>query len=331
MRQAFHIFKKDVRHLWLEISIALAGAAAFTFTVARGTQSLNDPAAVQGVAAALLTYLLPAAWGALIARLIYAEPLPGDRQFWVTRPYEWKSLLAAKALSIAVFVNLPKLIADALIVRAYGFKIGSELGGLLWTQVLLTAAFVLPVAALSAVTAGFVQLLAVTLLLVLAVAGWFLLIPGAGDPWLALEWTKSYSTGLVVAGAALAIILWQYAHRDTNTSRRLAGAAALTAFAVSVWLPWPAAFALQSRLSKQSIDTSAVRIEFNQDASFAARALADEDNGVDLDIPLRVTGIPAPLRPVVEGIAAEFEGPNGAEWRTGQDPPSHVRSDSHEK
>jgi hypothetical protein len=253
MRQALHIFRKDVRHLWLEISIALAATAAFTFLVARGSQSLNDPAAAQGVAATLLTYLLPAAWCALIARLIYAEPLAGNRQFWITRPYAWKSLLAAKGLFIAAFISLPKLIADAVILRAWDFKIGSELGGLLWAQVLLAAVLVLPVAALSAVTTGFVQLLAVTFLIVLGLGGWYLLIPAAGDPWLALEWTRSYSTGLVIAGAALAIILWQYARRDTTNARRLAGGAALAAFAVSVWLPWPAAFAFQSRFSTQSM------------------------------------------------------------------------------
>ncbi len=327
MRQALHIFRKDVRHLWLEISIALAATSAFTFVVARGSQSLNDPAAVQGVAATLLTYLLPVAWCALVARLIYAEPLAGNRQFWVTRPYAWKSLLAAKGLFIAAFISLPKLIADAVILRSWGFKIGSELGGLLWAQVLLAVVLVLPVAALSAVTTGFVQLLAVTFLFVLGLAGWYLLVPGAGDPWLALEWTRSYSTGLVIAGAALAIILWQYARRDTTTSRRLAGGAALAAFAVSVWLPWPAAFALQSRFSTQSIDTSAIRVEFNRDASFAARALVDGDNAVDLVIPLRVTGIPAPLRPAFEGIAAEIEGPDGSRWRTGPSPRSYVRSD----
>jgi hypothetical protein len=326
LRQTLHIFKKDVRYLWLEISIVLAATGAFTFVVARGSQSLNDPAAVQGAAATLLTYLLPVAWCALIARLIYAEPLAGNQQFWATRPYAWKSLLAEKALFIAVFINLPKLIGDTVILRAYGFEIRSELGGLLWTQVLLTAVLVLPVAALSAVTTGFVQLLAVTFLLVLAVAGWNLVIPGAGDTWLALEWTRSYSIGLVVAVAALAIILWQYARRDTTTSRLLAGGAVLMAFAVFAWLPWPAAFALQSRFSTQSIDTSAIRIEFNRDASFAARALVDQDNSVDLHIPLRVTGIPAPLKLVVEGIVAEIKGPDGAKWRTGQNPRSHVWS-----
>jgi hypothetical protein len=118
--------------------------------------------------------MVPVAWCALIARLIYAEPLAGDQQDWVTRPYAWRSLLAAKGLFIAVFINLPKLIADTIILRAWGFKIGPELGGLLWTQVLVTAVFVLPIAALSAVTTGFSQLLAVTLLVVLAVSGWSL-------------------------------------------------------------------------------------------------------------------------------------------------------------
>jgi len=31
--------------------------------------------------------------------VVHAESLVGDRQFWITRPYEWKKLLTAKALS----------------------------------------------------------------------------------------------------------------------------------------------------------------------------------------------------------------------------------------
>ena len=240
MRQAFHVFK-DVRHLWLEISIVLVTSVAFTFMVARGAQSWSDPEAAKGVALTLLTYLLPASWWALIARLIYAEPLLGNSEFWVTRPYGRGSLLASKALFIAMFVNLPKLLGDAVILRAYGFRIWPELGGLLWTQVLLAAVFVLPVAALATVTTGFVQLFAVNFVLVLAVVGWNLAIPefGIGNSWLALEWTRSYSIGLVVVIAALAIILRQYGRRDTATSRFLAGAAVLMAFVAFAWLPWP--------------------------------------------------------------------------------------------
>jgi hypothetical protein len=325
MKQALHIFKKDIRFLWLEISISLAAVAGFTFTMFSQAQSLIAPE-TRGTAATLLAYLLPVTWCVLVARVVYAEPLCGDRQFWVTRPYERASLLAAKALFVAVFVNLPKLASDAVIIRAHGFRIASEAGGLLWSQVLLTALLVLPLAALSAITTGIVQLLAVISLVALAVAGWNLVIPdlGMGAPWLALEWTRSYSAGLVVMVAAVAIILRQYVRKGTAVSRFLAGGAVMAAFLVLLFFPWPAAFALQSRLSSRPVDAG-VRIDYDPNVKWGVRAFASQGRDVDLQIPLRISGIPPYLYFVAEGIAATVEGPGGAVWRTDHEPRSHVR------
>ncbi|HNY41486.1 MAG TPA: hypothetical protein PKJ41_13890 [Bryobacteraceae bacterium] len=43
MRQALHIFKKDVRHLKLDILIVLAAVAGFTISVASPAASLTNP------------------------------------------------------------------------------------------------------------------------------------------------------------------------------------------------------------------------------------------------------------------------------------------------
>jgi hypothetical protein len=61
MRQALHIFKKDVRHLWIEIAVTLLVVAAFTFTGARRALWLTDPAVNRTMAWALLQILLPLA------------------------------------------------------------------------------------------------------------------------------------------------------------------------------------------------------------------------------------------------------------------------------
>src|SRR5580704_13329656 len=95
VRQALHIFRKDVRYLRREISLVLCLVAVFVWTETHSP----DPSWVE--------MLLPVAFGYLIARLIHAEALPGDRQFWITRPYGWKNLLGAKLLFMFVFVNLP--------------------------------------------------------------------------------------------------------------------------------------------------------------------------------------------------------------------------------
>ena len=162
MRQALHIFKKDVRHLWFEITMVICVVAAFTFTGSRRALWLMDPATNRIAAWTLVMILLPLTWWTLIARVIHDKALPGDSQYWTTRPYSWKSLLAAKTLFILAFINLSMLVADGMIVRAYGLPglpLGKELAGLLWSQVLLAVVFVLPIATLSGLTTGFVQLI----------------------------------------------------------------------------------------------------------------------------------------------------------------------------
>lgn len=174
MNQAIHIFRKDVSYLRFDIAITLLAAIALCF--------LKNP------------LILPVTWWFLIARVIHAEAIPGSRQFWLTRPYDWKSLLSAKVLFILCFVNLPLLIADAAIISWAGFPIGPNVTGLLWTQVLLIATFVLPAAALFAITSGLVETLTVTLLLAFGFLLRILANPliGSGVSWMELEWVKTY-------------------------------------------------------------------------------------------------------------------------------------------
>ncbi|HVX66707.1 MAG TPA: hypothetical protein VHA11_08905 [Bryobacteraceae bacterium] len=329
MRQALHIFLKDVRLLWAEVLASLAVAAVFTATLSRGAGSGSSYPATGNVASELLTYLLPLTWFTLIARAIYNEALPGDRQFWVTRPYDWRSLLLAKALFIAAFVNLPKLVSDAVIIHAYGFGIAPETAGLLWNQLLLTAAFVLPLAAICTVTSGLTQLLSVTFLLGLAAVAWNLVIPelSSGASWLRLEWVRTYSAGIVAALAAAFIILLQYRRRATLASRWLAAAAALLVLAAVAWLPWRAAFALQSRFAAQQAAGAGVRLVCDADSRSAVRVLFDGSDVMELRIPLRITGASQTLLSRVDGIAATIEGPQGTTRWKGRQPWSQVLSD----
>src|SRR4051812_14736603 len=100
MQQALHIFRKDVRFLRLPIAIALALTAAFAWSRSgKPATPLQQP----------ITILLILAWCYLAAAAVYKETLVGDRQFWVTRPYRWTSLLAAKALFLLAFIHVPLL------------------------------------------------------------------------------------------------------------------------------------------------------------------------------------------------------------------------------
>jgi hypothetical protein len=323
MRQAIHIFKKDIRHLWIEIAVTLLVAAAFTFTGARRALWLAEPAVNRNMAWTLLKSLLPLAWSILIARLVHAEALPGDRQFWTTRPYAWKSLLAAKALFVTVFVNVPLLVAHIAILLAYGFHPLAELPGLLWSQVLVTAVLVLPMAAISALTTGFVQLLITGSILGLALAAWNI-IASLDAGWRAIEWIRSYCDITVVALAALAILVWQYASRRTTIARWLALAAVVVVALGDALMPWTAAFALQSRLSSQPIDPASLRIDFDSAKQWAARALIEKGDRVWIEIPIKLSGIPAGLSPRYDGVIMAIEAPDGSTWPADRQPWSHI-------
>lgn len=329
MRQALHIFKKDVRFLWYEIAITLLVAAAFTFTGARQALWLTEPAVNRSIAWALLMFLLPLAWWNLIARVIHAEALPGDRQFWLTRPYGRKSLLGAKALFILVFVNLPMLIADAVIIRAYGFSPLAELPGLLWSQVLLTAIFVLPMAALSAITTGFLQLVLTIFLIALAVVTWTIAAPeaGLGAPWFTLDWVGLYYVIVVVTVAAVAIVAWQYARRRTAAARFLGAGAGILAILGTMLIPWTAVFAIQSRVSRQRIDKSSVHVAFDWRRKWAARVVLDRDDRVRINFPLQLTGIPDGMDARPDGLIVTLEAPDGTVWRADQQPWRYVSSE----
>ena len=150
MRQTLHIFRKDLRFLWAPILavLALTALAAWSFSV--------DPARLgRGNARAdtiptLITVIQLLSWVSLVAAAIYKEPPAGDRQFWITRPYRWSSLVGAKALLIVACINVPYFISDVVILSARGLS--PSFGALVARQAVITGLFLLPAAALAAVT-----------------------------------------------------------------------------------------------------------------------------------------------------------------------------------
>ncbi|HEY1946139.1 MAG TPA: hypothetical protein VGG97_03980 [Bryobacteraceae bacterium] len=311
MKQALHIFKKDVRYLRYDIGITLLAIVGFCF--------IHNP-------------LIPlVTWWFLISRVIHAEALPGDRQFWLTRPYEWKSLLGAKILFIFIFVNLPLLVADAVIIRRAGFSIGQEWAGLLWTQVLLITAFVLPAAAFSAITKGLGELLTMTLFLVIGFLTWVVTSPLMIHPgfyWMELEWVKTYCLVGQLAAAAAIVLLWQYARRNTFATRMTAGATAVVVLASSSLLPWTAAFALQTHLSKQKMDASSLRIELDSGRKWLGHIYAAGQDQMVAELPLQFSGVPAGTELKPNGATMTLRAPDGETWIVKQPPPSSLNFES---
>jgi hypothetical protein len=325
MSQALHIFKKDVRHLRFDIAIAIAVTGLFAFIETKHALWPVDAVYSTTSAQYLALLLLPVAWWMLIGRAIHDEALPGDRQFWITRPYSWRSLLSAKLLFILAFINLPMLIAQVVILRAYGFSIGAELPGLLWNQVLLTIVFILPVLAMSALTTGFVQLIAGILtpsVIALALASisfnfrpQFILFGFAGGFSIGHAWVKSYLIFLIISIAGSAILFWQYSRRGSTVARCFAATAWILVAMVFYLISWPASFRIDSGLSRNQVDLSSMRLLSDFGTKSPRVPIRQGADYVGVHIPFQIVGLPAGTTARIENVSANFQTPDGTTWK----------------
>ena len=222
MKQILHIFKKDTRRFWPEILLSVILGLFFAIHIPAQWRIYEDWNRRQHLLGFVVAFgvLMPVAWWFLISRSIHAEALVGDRQFWVTRPYEWKHLLAAKVLLFAVWIGLPDLLVQSIILSEAGFHPLSYLPGMLTNLLLFGTIFVLPVFSIAAVTSNFARLTMTLLTCILMLVGFEALvnIPHGYTP------SSPYENGLWIpllfGGCVLAIVL-QYALRRTALTRAL--------------------------------------------------------------------------------------------------------------
>ncbi len=219
MKQVLHIFYKDVRHLWAPIAVVIALIIANAIFETR-TLPLNIPEMARRSSTSLmLMLLLPVALAFLTASGVFQEALPGDRQFWLTRPYSWPKLLSAKLLFFVIFVNLPLFFSDCYILGARGFAVIAVLPKLLLRQVFLSALFILPSFALAAITSTFAQFLLAWFILLLSFICETMITASLlrSNSFVAIE--SSWVITLAIILTTCGIVVWQYSRRRTSPAR----------------------------------------------------------------------------------------------------------------
>jgi hypothetical protein len=293
-----HVLKKDVRRLWPAVFLTLILLA----TLAHADWWRADPAPSQ--TEAWLNLVLPFAWACLVALLIQQETLVGDRQFWITRPHRWPQLLAAKLIFVLLFVHLPALAADAMILAMRGFPPFPYIPQLLWKQALLAGSLTLPALAVAAVVRSFTHFV----LAAFGVAAEVLFLAGFETPfpWHPVDDVREGLVVIVLAAVAVAVIGLQYAGRRTLVSRCLAVAAALIGGAVSGYLPATSAFAVRSEISSAQPQLSLRLAPRPQE-------LPPNWGGdrVMAALPVEVSGIPSQDSASVEQLELEVDTPAG--------------------
>ena len=299
MSRILAIFRKDARHLWLHI--ALYAALMALAALLDPTYTHNEPSAY-----APLSSLLPLACWVLVVSVIHEEKLPGNRQYWLTRPIPWRELLAAKALFVTAFVNAPLLLCHVAVWWALGIPVTAHVPELLWKQVFFTAFYILPVAALAAMTRNIGQVILGGLAIVAPWAlGEQMIFARYRLSWGGQEWLPASAVAAVLACGISAVLLVQYAGRRTVLSRMLAGAVALAAAAV-LFAP------LQRALGGRT--AGAVRISLDARPGRPDVRQPNGWNTVALEIPVRVDGLPGDTQLMKNSMSVRIVSAAGT-WR----------------
>jgi hypothetical protein len=317
MRQAIHIFKKDVRQFRVAIGVVLALTVVFALTaplpfpiMPGGLQTgrASSEVLVPSGRGVLVLPFLALFWCYLIARVVHADALADDRQFWLTRPYDRRSLWAAKAIFVLAVVNLPMLFAQAWIVTNDGLPLAPNLAGLLWEQVLLTLVVSLPITAIAAATATLSQFVPAAAISWAAAA----IVVSVSPSWGGLGWLR-YSVALVVAlGVASTVLFLQFIRRKTFVSRTLMMVAGVGGLAAFPFVPWAPFFAIQAGMAGPV--SGSPRMELVLPPAAVGPRLG---SSATIDLQFLAAGVPDETFISCDAAEVTVETPSHATWRSG--------------
>jgi hypothetical protein len=241
VKQILLIFRKDAIRHWPEILISLIlmgiyahwalhpglpAAMAFSFTGMFLRQEFIVP-------------LLVLFWSFLTVRVVHGESLVGDRQWWVTKPYVWWKLLAAKVSFLLAFVGLPLFLLQLYLLRNSGFPILPHIGGVLRMQLILATILFLPSIALGSLTRSLAQaLLGAVIVLLGAIAVSYLMAKVPSGEMSSAAETADAATTFLLEASILVVAIWQYARRRTLYARGVVFGAYAAVVLIGVLTPY---------------------------------------------------------------------------------------------
>jgi len=292
----WHIFKKDLRLLW--IAAAAVAAIQLIIVLLRIWLGLFQEPAQLSLIAAWLGLVWMVGVMVLCVSLMHQDAVPGDRQDWLVRPIARGQLILSKLLFVALVVQTPILMLNLGEGLCNGFAFMASLTAALSHNVSILCLLSLPALIIGVVTRTLTEAFLFIVAGVIAGAVIFMLgivmlmglrnsLGGTG-----LQWLLGASWELIgLVGAALVITI-QFFKRKTTLARCLIGVGA-TAILLMMFLPWPAAFAIQQQLSKEPGAGATITLTFNPQLGPFVRppgsALA---TGSSIYLPLHVTGVP---------------------------------------
>lgn len=305
--QPLHIFRKDLTHLWPETLFVLALFIGFCFAAPSGWNGSQYAPYITAIGW-LIRILMPISWLVLIARAVQDESLVGDRQFWTSRPYDWASLLASKAILIGTCIYLPFFLMQVYLLHRAGLHPMLALPALLHNLLLLTVVIIIPLTALSAVTSTFPRVLLAFIaailycLFLLGTVGYTIFMKMQTQH---LDWLFN---GIFILLPAVALIV-QYKTRKTLIARAIL--IATPVIAVLIFLAMPTNTILASSYPELKGDKdpkiNGLSDKFHPN-SVPTAALNVVRSYVTIGLPVEVKGIGEDINFMVQGTRATITG-----------------------
>jgi hypothetical protein len=320
MRQILHIFKKDIRRHWPEIliSLALLGLYARLMTHHQGDRLTAYWFPWYQLSATSIPSLMIIFWIFLTVRLVQGETLVGDRQWWVTKPYEWWKLLAAKEIFLLAFIGTPLFLVQLFLLRHASFPILHNFVGVLEMQFALAIVLFLPSVALGSLTKSLGQAFIALLIVFVgfsATAALLAKVPNSGMSF-AVEGLGEISSVLVL-GSIIGAAGWQYARRKTWASRGLLVAGIAVTVLIGVLTPYAIFVNRKYPLLEPKDAPAQIAPEVLPKSTKKPPIWFDRMSDIPLTIPISVSGVGAGKVVLVQGIKLTIETPEGTKLDRG--------------
>ncbi len=266
-----------------------------------------------GLAFWILLCLIP-------AMIVQADPLIGDRQFWITRPLTWQNVLAGKFLFFVCSMHIPILLVQSAAMLLSGLNPLHHLSSLAQTQVTAAIA-ILTCATLASVTRSLKQFLLLVLGILVAnlVIGTLIPTPDNLD-WGSAEPLRGWILILSLIPAALLLLWLQYSRRATRLTIAFLLFFVLLASAFpSSTIFWHPLARLHARMDGVLLRQPPVKVELSRDRSpLDTSGWANmSGDAAALVLPVRLSGIPNGYRLINERTNFQVVGSDGSAWSTG--------------
>ncbi len=248
MSQALHILIKDIRGLRWELTVTVA------VTLGMALLQLYAPNPALQAARERSQPLAVVAWVLLVVQLVQADALVGTEHDWRTRPIRRRDLVLAKVLFVALFIWVPMVVGDVMVLMGNGFAPLDYVPGLLWKSFWLSLVILLPAAAMGAITRTVPQALLAAVGAAIAVVVSVGVVYSMQTPWGGVDWVRGGWMGLAGSGVAAGVLALQYAKHRTTAARVLVTGGTGLVVLTTCLMPWTLGFGVQQLFAKQRMD-----------------------------------------------------------------------------